>query len=135
MISDESIKKLLLNTIKKHQFKEVNKKNIISFEESINNFEIFNREIYTKLIKDNIKNILKEIKLRVNSSCNLEIYNYKMLTDGKIYNQQYMHSDYFFYTTDSFHTSAYRSLNNDSKISFLVIFVNNLTYINYRKKK
>lgn len=118
MISDESIKKLLLNTIKKHQFKEVNKKNIISFEESINNFEIFNREIYTKLIKDNIKNILKEIKLRVNSSCNLEIYNYKMLTDGKIYNQQYMHSDYFFYTTDSFHTSAYRSLNNDSKISF-----------------
>ena len=97
MISDESIKKLLLNTIKKHQFKEVNKKNIISFEESINNFEIFNREIYTKLIKDNIKNILKEIKLRVNSSCNLEIYNYKMLTDGKIYNQQYMHSDYFFY--------------------------------------
>lgn len=112
--SDQSVEELITESLKLCKAK-IDKKiqdNILS-KKVTNSFELYSADSCTEIIERNAQNTFKKIDIKMNASYGFEVYNYKMLTEEKIYNQQFIHSDYFFYKSDDPSINAYVSLNNN----------------------
>ena len=121
-LSEQDIETLLSKSLGLYKTKTEGTFNLINrtkntYKKTANDIKLYTNEFCSKIVKENAKIIFKSIDFKANASYGMEVYNYKMLANGKIYNQQFIHSDYFFYKLDDPSVNAYISLNNDLRIS------------------